>query len=508
MIQLRRGALPLVAALAVLAVPQAGNSRSDVRSSAASEATDVLLAFDTTGSMGPSIAAAQHDAETIVSAVGGFAPNSRFAVASFRDRFYPGGSYTLVTSMTPSKAAVSAAIGKLKAVDTLDASKDTPAEAYNLLFHKSYTDGRIGWRAGARKIVIVIGDAEPHSAGADGLAGCVDKTHDWDGLTTTHELAAMRAAKRTLIMIRQAETATTSLACYSTLASLAYEGGAARNGGSTDIASPVLALVKQAFAPFSITPQLARAIAGRTNGLTVRLANPNSFPIQISGLSLGLPSGVSYVPGSATGTLPKPTVQGGSLTWQFAAPLLPFHVVTGHIVLRFGNATATAARLTSRVTATAPDGRPIALQATALVRLVRHGRKVTVVASGSRGAVSIQGTLTSVLSSGRKATGSGSLVLRSSGGKAVTVRSVSARATAVGAPTSLAFRVVVTRSSGFPACLKGAGGTLRVVDSDALARNLGTRDSLALILPAGCGGVQRFTDAASAVRLSIKLGFS
>jgi len=506
MIQLRRGALPLVAALAVLAVPQAGNSRSDVRSSAAAEATDVLLAFDTTGSMAPSIAAAQHDAETIVSAVGGFAPNSRFAVASFRDRYYPGGSYTLVTSMTPSKAAVSTAIGKLKAVGTLDASKDTPAEAYNLLFHKSYTDGRIGWRAGARKIVIVIGDAEPHSAGADGLAGCVDKTHDWDGLTTTHELAGMRAAKRTLIMIRQAQTATTSLACYSTLASLAYEGGSARNGGTTDIASPVLALVKQAFAPFSITPQLARAIAGRTNGLTVRLANPNSFPIQISGLSLGLPGGVSYVPGSATGTLPKPTVQGGSLTWQLAAPLLPFHVVTGHIVLRFHN--ATAARLTSRVTATAPDGRPIGLQATALVRLVRQARKVTVAASGNRGAVSIQGTLTSALSSGHKAPGSGSLVLRSSGGKAVTVRSVSARATAVGAPTSLALRVVVTRSSGFPACLKGAGGTLRVVDSDALARNLGTRDSLALILPAGCGGAQRFTDAASAVRLSIKLGFS
>ena len=278
MIPLRRYAGAFAAALLVLLALQAGSARSEV-GSAAVQATDVLLAFDTTGSMGPSIAAAQRDASTIVSAVGGFAPNTRFAVASFRDRFYPGGQYTLVTPMTGSKAAVSAAIGKLEAVSTTDQVRDQDAEAYNLLFNKSYTDSSIGWRAASRKIVVVIGDAEPHSAGAEGLAGCADTTHDWNNLSTSHELAAMRAAKRTLVMIRQSATATTSLACYATLATLAYEGGAARDGGGQDMGAPVLALLKQAYAPFVVTPQLASAVAGKTNGLTVRIANPNNFAL-------------------------------------------------------------------------------------------------------------------------------------------------------------------------------------------------------------------------------------
>ena len=49
------------------------------------------------------------------------------------------------------------------------ARRDQDAEAYNLLFNKCYTDASIGWRAAARKIVVVIGDAEPHSAGAEGI---------------------------------------------------------------------------------------------------------------------------------------------------------------------------------------------------------------------------------------------------------------------------------------------------------------------------------------------------
>lgn len=107
----------LLAALACVVVLQTDGARSGVRSEA-SNSTDVLLAFDTAGSMGPSISAAQRDAETIVSVVGGFSPSTRFAVASFRDRSYPGGEYKLVSPMTADKEKVSAAIGTLKAVVT------------------------------------------------------------------------------------------------------------------------------------------------------------------------------------------------------------------------------------------------------------------------------------------------------------------------------------------------------------------------------------------------------
>ena len=128
----------------------AAAARSEVHATSA-ESIDVLLAFDTTGSMGPSIAAAQRDAETIVSAVGGFAVNTRFAVASFRDRFYPGGQYALLTRMTPTKASVTAAINKLAAMGSTEAADDTDAEAYNLLFNKSYTDANSAGELGRAK---------------------------------------------------------------------------------------------------------------------------------------------------------------------------------------------------------------------------------------------------------------------------------------------------------------------------------------------------------------------
>jgi hypothetical protein len=493
-----------VGVLVVLVALLAGSAHSDVGSTTVGS-TDVLLAFDTTGSMGPSIAAAQKDAESVVSAVGGFAPNTRFAVASFRDRFYPDGQYTLVSPMTASKAAVSAAIGKLHAVSTTDQVRDQDAEAYNLLFHNTYADRDIGWRPTSRKIVVLIGDAEPHSAGLEGIAGCADRTHDWNNLSTTKELAAMRAAKRTLVMIRQAATATSSLACYSSLAAMAYEGGAARDGGNSDIGAPVVALLKQAYAPFLVTPQLTNGVAGKTNGLTIRIANPNAFPLTVSEMSLTLPAGVTYAPNSSSGTLAKPTAQDGGLTWQLAAPLKAYQVATGHIVLRFTN--AGLFKLVGNLTATAPNGTATELGAKSSIKLARRAAKVTVAADGVRGPASIQGTLTSALSRARDVRGTGALVFRSAAGKSVTVQAVGSTATAMGAPSSLSIRVLVTRSTGFPTCAKATRGVLRATDSDALTRNVHTRDRIVLTMPAACGGTQSFADVLPGRHLSLKLGF-
>ena len=58
------------------------------------------------------------------------------------------------------------------AIDTLSANggEDYP-EAYNLVFQNS-SDPATGWRANSRKLVVVIGDAEPHGAGTAGFGGC------------------------------------------------------------------------------------------------------------------------------------------------------------------------------------------------------------------------------------------------------------------------------------------------------------------------------------------------
>ena len=89
-------AVALLAACVVLLVPQAGSSHG----SAVVQTTDIMLAFDATDSMGPSIGLAQREGKSLITAVGNLAPGTRFAVASFRDRYSPSGEYTLLTGMT------------------------------------------------------------------------------------------------------------------------------------------------------------------------------------------------------------------------------------------------------------------------------------------------------------------------------------------------------------------------------------------------------------------------
>jgi hypothetical protein len=191
----------------------------------ASTLVDVEIAIDTTGSMGGSITQAQNDAKTLVADVRARFPGARFAVVQFRDKGDTP-EYQLMQPMTGDGALVD------KAVDLLspNGGGDRP-EALNLVFHNSVSDSAIGWRSGSRKIVVVISDAEPHGAGSAGFKGCADTSADPFGIGTASALAEMRAARRTLVLVRQAATATVTLQCYQSLAAAAYTGGAARNGG-------------------------------------------------------------------------------------------------------------------------------------------------------------------------------------------------------------------------------------------------------------------------------------
>jgi hypothetical protein len=489
------------AALVVLLVPQVGSSRPSQHATA--QTTDIMLAFDSTGSMGPSIAAAQREAQALINAVNPLAPGTRYAVASFRDRFYPGGEYTLLSPMTSNVTKLVAAIDQLKSVQSTRPDVDTSAEAYNRLFHETYTDTHIGWRAAARKIVIVIGDAEPHNAGGDGLPGCQDGTKDWDGLDTAKELAAMKAAKRTLVMIRQAGTATTSLACYSSLAAAAYTGGTALDGNGNDIARPVLALVEHAYAPLTITPQFTRGLSGSTGSLTISVANPNTFPLAIGSFTVTLPGGVALVPHRNTGRLPAPTVNGHVLSWSRFTSLPRGTSLLGNVVLHVGNVKAGPA--SAQIKASTPDGNLLTVTSRAALRFVAHPRRVSVSVGGKGTAGTVRGTISGKLGTSG---GSGTLVLSRSAKKSVTLRATAVSMGHAGAPTLLTMQVAVARASGFPSCRVGTAGILHVVDSDALTRSERTHDRLVFDLPGSCGGRKMFTDASAARPLQVKLGFS
>jgi von Willebrand factor type A domain len=200
---------------------------------------DVELAIDTTGSMGPTIVQAQEDAKKLVASIKGISPSSRFAVVQFKDSTDEV-EYELVQAFTSDAAKIHDAVSSL----TASGGEDNP-EAYNLVFQSSI-DSSIGWGRSTRKLVVVMGDAEPHGAATAGFAGCADRTTDPNGLDTKALLASMKASERTLIMVRQVSSkTTTSLQCYASLAAASYKGGTAKDGGS-DLAALVTTLVGKA----------------------------------------------------------------------------------------------------------------------------------------------------------------------------------------------------------------------------------------------------------------------
>lgn len=225
----------LTAALATLALCVAAVAAAAPRAAP----VDIEIAIDTTGSMGQAIRQAQRDAQKLVVAVRAAVPGARFGVVQFKDAGETP-EYELLRPMTTDPAAIADALGRLVA----GGGGDNP-EAYNAVFRNSYADKATGWRTDSRKIVIVIGDAEPHGAGAAGFSGCLDASADPHDLRTKRELAGMRAAGRTLIMVRQASTATVALQCYQSLARAAYTGGAARDLGG-DLPGLIESLVTRA----------------------------------------------------------------------------------------------------------------------------------------------------------------------------------------------------------------------------------------------------------------------
>ncbi len=200
---------------------------------------DVELAIDTTGSMGPSIARIQRDAERLVTGIRASSPGAQVAVVQFKDAGNTP-EYELVQPMTGNAKAVASSVTRLAA----GGGGDNP-EAYNVVFRNSYADKAVGWRDGSRKIVVVVGDAEPHGAGAAHFPGCLDASADPHRLNTRRELAAMKASGRTLIMIRQSATASAALECYQSLTAAAFAGGAARDAGS-GLVGVILSLVDRA----------------------------------------------------------------------------------------------------------------------------------------------------------------------------------------------------------------------------------------------------------------------
>jgi hypothetical protein len=194
---------------------------------------DIIVAVDTTGSMGTPIAQAKADATNICNTVQTAIPGARFAVMDFEDYFPGPGApgdipYRLLTpGFTPSCAVFTAAIATMTAVG--NSGGDLP-EAYNRAFFESYSDNLIVTTRDplATQFLVVLGDATPHSAtpfgsclaappadfGRDGIGGT------GDDLNTSTTIAGLQAANIKLLMIRYTTgNVSVTLGCYQSMAS-------------------------------------------------------------------------------------------------------------------------------------------------------------------------------------------------------------------------------------------------------------------------------------------------
>ena len=256
---------------------------------------DIIVAIDTTGSMGAPIAQAKADANAICTQIKGSIPGARFAAVDFED--YPGmpfggpgdTPYLLLTPGFISDCTVfSAAIGTM----TADGGGDNP-EAYNRTFFEAYSDAAYSApvAAGGRdplatQFLVVLGDAAPHSATAFG--SCPASPPDdfgrnavaggGDDLNTATTIAGLTANDITLLMIRYSTGGVSvNLSCYVDMAT-ATGGTAVNDSGAGTIGPFIVANAKE-------VPYTADLV-----------------------VSSGCPIGFSFNPAFPTGSLTGPQV--------------------------------------------------------------------------------------------------------------------------------------------------------------------------------------------------------
>jgi hypothetical protein len=139
-----------------------------VPKSGAAPRADVYFLADTTGSMGSILAAVQSGAGSILAALAGLGVDFHFGVGNYKD--FPRDPYAFQhqQSLTNLAGAVTAAINGWSA----SGGGDIP-EGQFFALHKlaEPPGGAIGWRAGAKRIVVWFGDAPGHDPICAAISG-------------------------------------------------------------------------------------------------------------------------------------------------------------------------------------------------------------------------------------------------------------------------------------------------------------------------------------------------
>ncbi|MFN8422006.1 MAG: hypothetical protein U0470_01010 [Anaerolineae bacterium] len=134
---------------------------------------DLVLLFDTTGSMEAVVSTARDRALDMAARLRDLAPDVAVAVADVRDMPYGAAGqatdwpWRLRGALSTDPADLAAAAGELWA----GGGGDEP-EAYSLALRELADDERVGWRPGARRVIALFGDSVPRDEDLDaGVAG-------------------------------------------------------------------------------------------------------------------------------------------------------------------------------------------------------------------------------------------------------------------------------------------------------------------------------------------------
>ncbi len=121
------------------------------------DAIDLIFCIDTTGSMRDDIDAVKASASRIVDQTLAVSSSARLALVAYRD--YGSDYVTKGFPFTTSRDQTQQAIAGLQ----LQSNTDEPEAVYQALLHAINTVDLGPWRDGVRKVIILMGDAPPHT---------------------------------------------------------------------------------------------------------------------------------------------------------------------------------------------------------------------------------------------------------------------------------------------------------------------------------------------------------
>jgi hypothetical protein len=147
-----------IAALVLLAAPARAGSIPYPH-------TDVMFVFDTSGSMSDALGEAQEEIRDAMTQIASNLPDVQYGLSEVKD--YGGLEYDeenpddlpwqLDVAITPDQAAVAVGVESLYA----DGGGDDP-ESYGRALWEAASNPTVGWRVGARHLIVLIADNVPH----------------------------------------------------------------------------------------------------------------------------------------------------------------------------------------------------------------------------------------------------------------------------------------------------------------------------------------------------------